>query len=75
MPIDKEKQELIEEVNDEEFEEYDERDFGFIISPEGDLKSIMFPENLMEDPPKEIKKILKIFGIKDLHDITPKSLH
>lgn len=75
MPINKEKEELFEENTDEDFEEYDERDFGFIISPEGDLKSIMFPENLMEDPPKEIKKILKIFGIKDLHDIAPKTLH
>lgn len=75
MPINKEKEELLEESVDDEFEEYDERDFGFIISPEGDLKSIMFSENLMEDPPKEIKKILKIFGIKDLHDLAPKTLH
>lgn len=75
MPVNKEKEQDIIENIDDDFEEYDERDFGFIISPEGELKSIMFPENLMDDPPKEIKRILKIFGIKDLNDITPKTLH
>lgn len=76
MPVNKEKEQgIFDEVIDDEFEEYDESDFGFIISPDGELKSIMFPENLMEDPPKEIKRILKIFGIKNLDDITPKTLH
>jgi len=36
---------------------------------------MMFPEDLMEDPPKTIKKILKIFGITDINVITEKTLH
>jgi hypothetical protein len=65
-------------INDEEDfsdEEFEEGDYGFIISPNGELKSMMFPEDLMEDPPKTIKKILKIFGITDINVITEKTLH
>jgi hypothetical protein len=29
----------------------------------------------MEDPPVEIKKILKIFGIKNIHQIESKTIH
>lgn len=76
MPINKEnEQDLSEEFLEEEYDDYDDNDYCFIINPEGELKSIMFPEDLMEDPPKEIKKILKIFGIKDINDLTPKTLH
>lgn len=62
---------------DDEFDddEFDDDDYGFIISSAGDLKSIMFPENLMEDPPPEIKRILKIFGIKNIHDLGNNTLH
>jgi len=61
-----------EEFSDDEFEE---GDYGFIISPNGELKSMMFPEDLMEDPPKTIRKILKIFGITDINIVTEKTLH
>lgn len=50
-------------------------DFGFIIGPDGELKSIMYPEHLMEDPPEEIKMILKIFGIDDINTVEDKTLH
>lgn len=56
-------------------DDFDDDDYGFIISASGSLKSIMFPENLMEDPPREIKRILKIFGIKDIHDLGNNTLH
>lgn len=76
MPINKENEpDISEEFLEEEYDDYDDNDYCFIINPEGELKSIMFPEDLMEDPPKEIKKILKIFGIKDINDLTPKTLH
>ena len=55
--------------------EFIEGDYGFIISPDGELKSMMFPETLMEDPPKAIRKILKIFGIKDIHTLGGQTLH
>lgn len=64
-----------EHIDEDVDEEYDEDDYGFIISANGDLKSIMFPENLMEEPPQEIKRILKIFGIKNIHDLGNNTLH
>jgi hypothetical protein len=50
-------------------------DFGFIISSEGELKSMMIPEELMDDPPPEIEKILNIFGIKNIHILDGRTLH
>lgn len=64
-----------EEIFDSEDDDYEEGDYGFIIGADGTLKSMMIPEDLMEDPPKEIKRILKIFGIKNIHDLEPRTLH
>jgi hypothetical protein len=63
----------IEEIDEQD--EWEEGDYGFIINSEGELKTMMFPEDLMEDPPVEIKKILKIFGIKNIHQIESKTIH
>ena len=62
-------------------EEYDEEndygpdDFGFVLGPDGELKSFMIPEHLMEDPPEEVLAILSIFGIDDIHDLGQRTLH
>ena len=62
-------------------EEYDEEndygpdDFGFVLGPDGELKSFMIPEHLMEDPPEEVLMILSIFGIDDIHDLGQRTLH
>jgi hypothetical protein len=64
----------IEEFEDEEDEmHYD--DFGFIIGPDGSLKSVMYPEHLMEDPPQEIQAILSVFGINSFAELGNKTLH
>lgn len=63
------------EIEEYEEEEIDADDFGFIIGPDGELKSLMYPEYLMEDPPEEIKMILRIFGIDSIDDIDNKTLH
>lgn len=62
---------------DEEYEDdgYSADDFGFIIGPDGELKSVMFPEHLMEDPPEEIKMILEIFGIDNIDTLENRTLH
>ena len=65
----------IEENLDEDDEELGEEDYGFIIGPDGELKTLMFPENLMGDPPNSIKRILKIFKIENLHHLEPRTLH
>jgi hypothetical protein len=63
------------EVEDLEDDEYDPSDYGFIISADGELKSIMYPEDLMGDPPEEIKLIMKIFGIPDIETMENRTLH
>lgn len=64
---------------DEEVNEYDDEfgpeDFGFVIGPDGELKSMTIPENLMEDPPKTVRKIMKIFGIRDIQEVTITTIH
>lgn len=60
---------------DDDNDEFAADDFGFIIGPDGELKSIMYPEHLMEDPPEEIKMILQIFGIDDIDTIENRTLH
>ena len=59
----------------EEDDDFDPSDFGFIISADGELKSIMYPEDLMEEPQEEIKLIMKIFGIADLDTSETRTLH
>ena len=67
---------MSESDNTEKFDLDDEDDdFGFIISSEGELKSMMIPEELMDDPPPEIEKILNIFGIKNIHTLDNRTLH
>jgi hypothetical protein len=66
--------------NEEPEQEFDEGefttdDYGFVIGPDGSLKSIAYPEDLMEDPPEEVTRILKIFGITGLADLVPRTLH
>lgn len=69
------KQEHLDEEIYEDDEDFTEHDYGFIIGPNGELKTMMLPDLLMTDPPKEVRKILKIFGITDVHSIEPKTLH
>jgi hypothetical protein len=75
MPLNNNEETEIVDDDNNEMNDYDADDYGFIVGSDGNLKSIMFPEDLWDEPPKEIKKILKIFGIKDIHEIEPKTLH
>ena len=59
----------------EETEDFGRDDFGFILGPDGELKSFMIPEHLMEDPPEEVLLILKLFGIDDIHELGNPTLH
>jgi hypothetical protein len=65
-------------VEIEEFEETEDvgkDDFAFVLGPDGDLKTFMIPEHLMEDPPEEVKLILSLFGIEDIHELENRILH
>jgi hypothetical protein len=60
---------------EEQDDDYSPDDFGFIIGPDGELKSMMYPEHLMEDPPEEIQAILSIFGIDRIEEVGQRTLH
>jgi hypothetical protein len=62
---------IIEELDDDR----DADDFEFIISADGDLKSMVIPEHLMNDPPEEIQIIMKLYGIEDLNMLDNRTLH
>ena len=66
---------VVEEIPEDDDDDFNDTDYGFIIDSNGDLKTMMLPEDLMEDPPRSIKKILRIFGIKDIHQFEPRTLH
>ena len=59
----------------EETEDFGKDDFGFILGPNGEIKTFMIPEHLMTEPPEEVKMILSIFGIDDINDLENKLLH
>lgn len=73
MPINPNTDFIIDEVESED--EYSADDFGFIIGPDGELKSMMIPEHLMDDPPEEVRLILQLFGIDDIHEVGNRTLH
>jgi len=64
----------IEEYQEDEDEMHHD-DFGFIIGPDGSLKSVMYPEHLMDDPPQEIQAILSVFGIDSFNELGNRTLH
>lgn len=41
----------------------DDDDFGFLVDSEGNLKTIFGSDDLFDDPPENVVKILAIFGI------------
>lgn len=63
----------VEEIVEED--EFSADDFCFIIGPEGELKSMVIPEHLMEDPPEEVQVILRIFGIENINQLEDRILH
>ena len=70
----------LNEEENQDLEEFDtddisEDDYVFVISPEGLLKTIIFPDELMEDPPEEVQKILQVLGVKSIHLVEPRTLH
>jgi hypothetical protein len=64
---------IVDEVEAED--EYSADDFGFVIGLDGELKSMMIPEHLMDDPPEEVQLILKMFGIDSIHQLEGRTLH
>lgn len=66
---------IIAEEDITEEEDFAADDFGFVIGFDGQLKSLMIPEHLMNDPPEEVQQILQIFGIENIHQLDNRTLH
>jgi len=50
-------------------------DYGFILGPDGELKSLFLPDVLPFKQPKNVYKILKMFGIRDPEQLNNDTLH
>jgi hypothetical protein len=55
--------------------EISEEDYGFILGPDGELKSVMLPENMPFKHPKNVSKILRMFKIMDADQLGNNTLH
>lgn len=64
---------IVEEIEAED--DFSAEDFGFVIGPDGELKSIIVPEHLMDDPPEQVQLILEMFGIDSIHQLEGRTLH
>lgn len=50
-------------------------DYGFILGPDGSLKSVFLPDHVPFKQPKNVAKILKMFGILDAEKLDNNTLH
>ena len=57
-----------EELIDDEYSELGPEDYAFVVDGEGNLKSFYMPAEFTMDHPANIKKIMKIFGYKNIQD-------
>jgi hypothetical protein len=42
-----------------------DEDYGFILGPDGELKSVFLPENMPFEVPEKLAKIFEILGYSD----------
>lgn len=63
---------LVDDISDDDI---GENEFGFIITEDGTLKSVIFPEQLLNNPPEQVQLILKIFGINTFDTNINRTLH
>jgi hypothetical protein len=54
--------------------EIEDDDYGIILSPTGELKSVFLPENLPFELPEKLAKIFEILGYTDPEQLT-QTLH
>ena len=53
----------------------DDDDYGFIVGPDGELKSLFIPEHRPFKTPKNIQKIFKMFNLGDPGQLDDPTLH
>ena len=64
----------LEDIDEDDFlDSIDAEDFVFVINNEGDLKTLVLPDEFdNKDIPQNITAILKVFGVASLN---PSTLH
>lgn len=64
----------LEDISEDDFlDSIDAEDFVFVINQEGDLKTLVLPDEFNNDEiPKTIAAILSVFGVASLN---PATLH
>lgn len=67
--------ELYQEIDEVYDTQIGDEDYGFVLGPNGELKSVFLPENLPFKTPKNVKRILKMFGILDPDQLQDPTLH
>ena len=55
-------------------DEITDQDYGFILGPDGELKSVFMPLDYFEVPDK-VKELLKMFGIDDPESVVIHTVH
>ena len=68
-------EELAQEDGMYEDTDIGDEDYGFILGPDGELKSLFLPDVLPFKQPKNVYKILKMFGIRDPEQLDNDTLH
>jgi len=63
----------IEVEQEDELESFDpeicDDDYAFILAADGSLKSIFLPNTVPFKAPKNVARILKVFGIRDISQV------
>ena len=60
---------MSEEQEPDVYDEIADEDYGFIIGPDGELKSVFVPDIPPFETPENVLKILNLFGIGDISEI------
>lgn len=61
---------VVEEFEEDDYgSEISNDDYGFVLGPDGELKSVFLPDHVPFKTPKNVNKILKMFGIYDISNV------
>lgn len=65
---------LTTELDDDLTDQYDDEDIAdddyvFVIGPNGELKSVLVPDDAPFELPENVARILEVYGISDVDNI------
>jgi hypothetical protein len=61
---------IVQEYEELYSSDIEDEDYVFVLGPEGELKQVILPDDVPFKAPKNIAKILKMFNIHDIDDIS-----